>query len=209
MFKKVVLAVFITAISSCGFCQQEVQFSFSKEAPVEIIEEQKNSKKGVVLYSPDIPVSESTIDFSKEEICDYEIYRYTVEPFEIKEKVIQNVYVNINREFATEVILWIRNKAQESKYIFLYDNLIYTAAGDSLEFIDWAIVDIYEHEIMWEQEFNGFDKKMSFDGTINLRDYLTQEKVIFNLNGRGRSPSQRTYIGFHIDLIFLSNCEET
>lgn len=203
----------ILAISSCGLCQQDLNLPDTKEPEVEVLKEQDNSEKGVLLYKPTLPSKvDDLIDEPQEEtaeICDFEVERYTSETIEIRRKVVQGVYINIQEEFTEDVVQWARTKARQSKYVFINDNLLYVASGSSLSFIDWAIIDVDGQDVLWGEDFVGDNKRMDFDGTFNIREYLYQEEITFNLDGRGKSPGQRTNVGFYIDFLFLSNCEET
>ena len=199
----------IIVISSCGLCQQTLDLPDTKEPTVEIITDEDNADRGVLLYKS-LPVEvDNFVEEQKEEVCEFEVERYTSETIEIKRNAVQGVYVNLNEEFKEKILYWARTKARQSKYVFVKDNLLYVAAGSPLNFIDWAIVDIDNQDILWGEDFFEYGKRMNFDGTINLREYFTEQEIIFNVEGRGKSPGQRTHVGFYIDFLFLSNCEET
>jgi hypothetical protein len=206
---KIILVAFVMLASSCGMCNESNRtLPDTIPTPVEIISGQENNEFGVLVYTESTEAEDNTLETQTEKICDFETYHYESKPIEVKRQIIPGAFSTSEEDYVRTIDTWLKNKAKFSEHVFILDNMFYTISGGTLDFIDWAIISIDNHEILWSTDFHDYNIVLNFDGAVDLREYLTEKEVSFNVEGRGRSPSQKTNVGFYIDFVMLRNCEE-
>jgi hypothetical protein len=183
--KKLLLTLFSLALSCSGTCSPEPEKTV--EPDIEIISEKEEGHitSGTLLYE----------DLK----CDYAKAELPLGPFEIKERIIKNVYQNFKITYKQSVSRW----NLKWDYIFVNNAKVNSIQGDELDFINWAKVVLDNQDVIWYKQGEVF-----YNGTINIDSSIINGHMGVDIEGVARSPSEDTLVAVDIEFLFLTNCEE-
>lgn len=201
MKKKILAAALIAlmAFASCNFLKEEKKFDKeSVPIPVEVVD---NKKKVAVI----------DID-NREQACSFETLGF-ISTRTIYKSLLTGVYKEYNH---------MHDEVKPSDYsdtfdgentdhLFLIEADMQAVSGDNLYFINWLKTQVDSTSgpmVVWSDKIKGNYAELNIDSSLDLMEYLEDEKFTLFHSVRAKSPSEDTTLELTVTFMRLYECGE-
>mgnify|MGYP000597363500 CR=1 FL=1 len=208
---KIIIILLMATLSACGWFKPSGDYNEKEtiEAPPFF-----QLEDGRVVYDYYDEINDFGLTTGEtREVCEAEEYDRTVPPELIESGVIKFAYKTF--EFDNESLEFSQFTDEEIVKLFEADHIhinkaqvIVVSGAPDFTFVDWFEVYLEDNLVFWGGPFeeDEFVVDLKYDGSIDLRLYITEAGIPFSANLRAKVPPVKTYVSVEVSLLRLFNC---
>lgn len=203
--KKIVL-LFVVLCSGCGFLTTEKPYQAETVEPPRV----ERTDDGYYIYSFPDDVSSVNTPVAPQ-VCEYSSTVLKTVTRKIKTGLLTGINKTVEKTYTFELDL----DSDVDQALLRADHIHLTRAQlrvheDSrghLGFIEWIKTDLNDQIILWTDEPDGIQDEMNFDGSIDIRPEIRNNKITFDGRVRGSYPDDDIRLKILLEFVTLRECE--
>lgn len=203
---KKLFLLFVVFCSGCGFLPTEDPYRGDTIEPPRI----ERTDDGYYIYS--LPNDLNSIDAPNPlQICEYSSTVLKTVTRKIKTGLLTGINKTVEKTYTFELDLDsdVDQALLRADHIHLTRTQlrVHEDSRGHLGFINWVKADLNEKIILWTDNPDGIQDEMNFDGSIDIRPEIKDNKITFDGRVRGSYPDEDIRLKILLEFVTLRQCE--
>lgn len=205
--KRLFLFLFVLFSNGCGFITTEDPYDGRTVDAPDI----DRTDDGMYIYSSPAPQNSLNSPVAPQ-ICEYSSNVLKTITRKVKTGLVTGINKTIEKTYTFELDLNsdVDQALLKADHIHLKNaqlRLDTDYSFSTLDFIDWIKTDLNNQRVLWTDNPDGIHDQLQFDGSIDIRPEIIDDKITFQARVRGSLPDKDVYLKIILEFVTVRECE--